>query len=968
LPARVHLPPPPPPFAPPPQPRRARVLGHPLGFSSLSLSRLPRWCGDRGDPPRGRDALRPRARGSARAVAVSPPGTGTGASRARAPPPPSRLPLRGRVPDDAPDVRARDPSAPLVPRVFSDAERSPEAEAVEAKRLALLETSEPFPWRRGDEPDDSSSESFGLSSGVASLADAARFVGWRVANLADGESVGEVAAVLGMAGGEVVAQMGEDPGDLDEYSEEYSFGSPWGGEDDRDDDEDEYFDEEEYSEDEYPGWEVIYEEEPEEEDEVAAGADGSENDVSSSFDGVAAETTSPSSSSGSPPLSLVLRVRGFRTVSGAGGVRNVAPVAHLVPLVPAIVRRWAPDSELLAVDPPPGLLDLGTRRSELAALRKDLLPYCSSGHGRQKIQGDPAAEDSEAGTPRLGMPRRRTLAREGREDLVERVTRLGDWSSVALALGFESSRKPDGYWENIDLVRDALLELVDAFWFEETDEETGQTFFYNDVSGALTFDPPAPESGGGLDAPVMPAMSDVLEARRWDVHQAILLHGGYKEVALTLGWMQKRTSENRHLLKFASLEREMEAFLDEYAEALEVPHPGRLPTLEMLASKDRDDLAQGVRWHGGVREVARKMNRLEFAASRIANEPRDAAEALRRFAEEEAAKKKERVYGASASEKKSVSLASSETDTPETTPPPRRSTPETPETPLQRSARLLATPVMPTDAALRVAGRHDLRWALRAHDRERLAELAGLADPNRPDPSTNRAAKRRLGYAEARRFMRSVAPRLASAARFREWSRAGARPWFIPADPRRYYAERNQWRGWDDFLGGGTKTTATARWRRREGGRTSLTRAVRSDDDEREDAMEEGPLSGGPDAEENRSSPLRRVRDFRRCAEASAYVRSLGGAAPRTAREYRAWASSGARPRDVPSDPSVTYGRRGEWVSWKDFLGGKKKKKDDARRGEAKTRRGKNETKASAPTRGEGEEGRRREPAEAPSS
>jgi hypothetical protein len=242
---------------------------------------------------------------------------------------------------------------------------------------------------------------------------------------------------------------------------------------------------------------------------------------------------------------------------------------------------------------------------------------------------------------------------------------------------------------------------------------------------------------------------------------------------------------------------------------------------------------------------------------------------------------------------------------------------------------------MPTDAALRVAGRHDLRWALRAHDRERLAELAGLADPNRPDPSTNRAAKRRLGYAEARRFMRSLAPRLASAARFREWSRAGARPWFIPADPRRYYAERNQWRGWDDFLGGGTKTTATARWRR-EGGRTSLTRAVRSDDDEREDAMErEGPLSGGPDAEENRSSPLRRVRDFRRCAEASAYVRSLGGAAPRTAREYRAWASSGARPRDVPSDPSVTYGRRGEWVSWKDFLGEKKKRKttpDGARR------------------------------------
>ena len=95
----------------------------------------------------------------------------------------------------------------------------------------------------------------------------------------------------GMAGGGRRA-MGEGPGDLGEYSEEYSFGSPWGGEDDRDDDEDEYFDEEDYSEDEYPGWEVIYEEEPEEEDEVAAGADGSET-ISSSFDGVAAERRRP---------------------------------------------------------------------------------------------------------------------------------------------------------------------------------------------------------------------------------------------------------------------------------------------------------------------------------------------------------------------------------------------------------------------------------------------------------------------------------------------------------------------------------------------------------------------------------------------------------------------------------------------------------------------------------------------------
>jgi hypothetical protein len=61
------------------------------------------------------------------------------------------------------------------------------------------------------------------------------------------------------------------------------------------------------------------------------------------------------------------------------------------------------------------------------------------------------------------------------------------------------------------------------------DEDSGEEFFYNDISGALTFDEPDEASGGGLDVPVMPSMSDVLEARRWDLHNAIVLHGGYRQ-------------------------------------------------------------------------------------------------------------------------------------------------------------------------------------------------------------------------------------------------------------------------------------------------------------------------------------------------------------------------------------------------------------------------------------------------------
>jgi hypothetical protein len=45
-------------------------------------------------------------------------------------------------------------------------------------------------------------------------------------------------------------------------------------------------------------------------------------------------------------------------------------------------------------------------------------------------------------------------------------------------------------------------------------------------------------------------------------------------------------------------------------------------------------------------------------------------------------------------------------------------------------------PIMPTDSAMTDAGRHDMRWALRIHNRAQLAEAAGLADPNAPHPGT----------------------------------------------------------------------------------------------------------------------------------------------------------------------------------------------------------------------------------------
>lgn len=366
------------------------------------------------------------------------------------------------------------------------AKAAEEAKEAAAARQAVVDQSSPLPWA-----DIRNGESVGNVQGN-SLEDAAFFVGWRVVDVRTGVDIGDVTCALGMAGGEVIAQMGsEEEGDEEDdegfdVDDAFLPQGSWDGRDvaeDRDDDDGD--------------WEVIYEGE-EGSNASGWGDDGIGGEFwGEAFDGEGAEEEgfgvegSGSFDDEEPPMSFLLRVRGMREVEGAGGVVNLTPVLHLVPLVPDLFPRWNQysDPPRLVMDPPQGLLELGLRRSEIRALRRDLLPYCSRVNATE-----------------LGMPQRRTLVRAGRSDLAARISALGDWPSVSVMLNLVSKRKPDGYWENIDLLRDALLQLVHAFWFKEVDEETGQVFFYNDISGALTFDEPDELSGGGLDIPVMPSM------------------------------------------------------------------------------------------------------------------------------------------------------------------------------------------------------------------------------------------------------------------------------------------------------------------------------------------------------------------------------------------------------------------------------------------------------------------------------
>ena len=65
------------------------------------------------------------------------------------------------------------------------------------------------------------------------------------------------------------------------------------------------------------------------------------------------------------------------------------------------------------------------------------------------------------------------------------------------------------------------------------------------------------------------------------------------------------------------------------------------------------------------------------------------------------------------------------------------------------------------------------------------------------------------------------------------------------------------------------------------------------------------------------SSRSVRPSRFRSCPEARAFVHALG--LPSFA-AWRRWATSPARPTDIPSNPDRAYARAG-WTDWADWLG-----------------------------------------------
>ena len=454
-----------------------------------------------------------------------------------------------------------------------------------------------------------------------------------------------------------------------------------------------------------------------------------------------------------------------------------------IPFAPALFPKMIPMKKILFIDPPVGLLrgrggrdafdaegdslDDSELKEALDQLKFDLMPYART-----------------LGDNHYGMPSKRSLEKENRKDLIKRVEKLFgyDWLTMAVLLDFEPFRKPFYYWDNIENLADELRALVHAMWFEQDDmsasgsgedDDDQRTFWYNDISGAISF--AKPDEDDHDRHMVMPTRRDLIDARRWDLHHAVVLHGGYGAVAKTLKWPRARWAEDRHLLNFDIFSKELldcmeneifdqdededDEVSDERMKSKKIGASTRLPSALELRNVGRDDLARHMVEHGGPVTVAKRMRmkpgkgawiraRRENDVNSFKIYLKTLAEDVRTFAKEQRKSQKDVLY-------------------------------------------------MPTDEELINAGRHDLRYRVKEIGSATVAKYAKLQ---------NRTEK--MSLAEARAFLHEESLQ-------RKYFRDGKRvefvhfvkeetgkrmPWNMPRDPMRFYRQREEWVSWEHFL------------------------------------------------------------------------------------------------------------------------------------------------------------------------
>ena len=162
-----------------------------------------------------------------------------------------------------------------------------------------------------------------------------------------------------------------------------------------------------------------------------------------------------------------------------------------------------------------------------------------------------------------------------------------------------------------------------------------------------------------------------------------------------------------------------------------------------------------------------------------------------------------------------------------------------------------------------------------------------------------------------------------------QWSQSGKKPADIPADP--YQAYKDQWRGWDYYLGESFVDSRTREFREFEPAVEYIHALGLQSSKEHEQWSQSGNRPADIPADPYRvykskwrswghylgtgviANRKRKFRDFEPAVE---YIRALG---LRESKEHREWSKSGKRPVDIPSNPYKVY--KDQWRGWGYYLG-----------------------------------------------
>lgn len=352
-------------------------------------------------------------------------------------------------------------------------------------------------------------------------------------------------------------------------------------------------------------------------------------------------------------------------------------IEYLIPWVEDVVKEVDAKAQCILIKPPEGLLELAKRPELLRKIRVALENFGLHTEG----QAEPH------------MPTRRQLQAAGEHKLVEMIVAAGGFSSVAQDLRFRTKRRPVGFWEDLRNLDSEIEAFLGESWSEEQDAETGMTYYINLITNEVLHEKPAsasimnptPVSQAWSDfgTAVMPRARALRKMGRFDLHNAIMMHGGYKEVAQQLGRMVVGRREVK------DLESEILEFMHDHNLSL-FPRPAQ------LMAENRDDLLVAVREEGGVVAVAKKMGlRAQRNGKGRWKNVEEAAEAMKAYMMENLLE----IYPESAKDRGEAIWAEA----------------------LERGLLRL-----PKQADILEDGRSDLRYALQKFGQEAIADRLGI--------------------------------------------------------------------------------------------------------------------------------------------------------------------------------------------------------------------------------------------------